>query len=221
MYVVFLTVVVIGIIICKSNASYTADDGIFWIYSMTIPVICIVAGAATRFISSRLKVFLASCGMNVFMIMISMYLLGMIYNINFGVQNLGISYVASAIGYMLVPYVVLATFFAVKNYFRDAAILRKAIGCRKLKFDLYIMNREHRIKTTSVQDPYVFRAYNKVTNRMEKYLIWMDGDKMKSSARIIWIDRVDLAVVTEDKKIYACNAYPKKIGQAKLFQLKG
>ena len=150
-----------------------------------------------------------------------MYEFALVYSVDFGIQQLGVSYVATAVMYMLFGYCFVAVMRFVSTKLKDQKITTTAIRCSKVEFSLEEAKKEIGFNTTKVTDPKILNAYNKKKNRYEKYLVWVTKNgKILSSSRITWIDNVDLVVVDDRKSVYECTKKPKKISASEYFELK-
>lgn len=200
------------LLILSNGKNSTAESGLFWIYSLIIPIWCIIAGVITNCMSIKIGPLCFSLLVNVVHIIISMYEFAFAYKIDFGVQNLGFSYIGTASFFVLIGWLTVLIIKKIKLIIMNNTIISETLGCKKNDLNIQDKKAKSEVVTMSVNNPMVLKAYNKTTNRHEKYLIWINRKgKKASSNRIVWIDDVDLIVIDSDKVIYECNKKPKRI----------
>ena len=180
------------------------------VYSLFIVVAYFGIAIATRLLSCRGYVMLISFAEAMLFLAFSICLFNVypatdIYSLNAGdskfltpFKDIGLSYFIYAaivflVGYYLVHFII--------------KIVGK-IKVRKVIKELSASKRQQ-IKINNV---YILKNYNKLTNRYERYLIWRNrkGD-IQSSEELLYYDDVELLAIDSRKNIYAMIDVPTKI----------
>lgn len=180
------------------------------VYSLLIIVAYFCIGIATRLLSCRGYVMLISFAEAMLLLAFSICLFNVypaadIYALNAGdskyltpFKDIGISYfIYAAIVFFVAYYLV---HFIIK-------IVEK-IKVHKVIKELSSSKRQQ-IKINNV---YILKNYNKLTNKYEKYLIWRNrkGD-IQSSEELLYYDDVELLAIDARKNIYTMIDVPTKI----------
>ena len=182
------------------STSFFADPKLArtYTYSLFFPIYCIVCGVFTRLLSCRKRVLVISMIANLAQLVLSLYKFRWIYKLNYGIQNLGISYMIVAYALLLAGYVIcsLIVFWLYRSRSRKTV---KAIA-----------NKQH--KQHNIGEPMLLKVYNKKSNRNEKYFIWKNKTgKVLSSEEIIYYDPVELIAVDSQHRVYTFWEPPTKI----------
>lgn len=174
-------------------------------YSLFFPIYCLICGIFTRLLSCRLCVLTMSLLFNLAQLIISLYKFRLVYKLNYGIKNLGISYVLVSFALILLSYTIVSVVKWAIRHFKVKKIVGK------------LASENHMQK--SINDPKFLKVYNKKTDRFEKYLVWNSkSGKQRTSAPIIYYDRVEMVAVDTDRHVYAFMTEPEKIKMSEFLQ---
>jgi hypothetical protein len=182
------------------SASFFADPKLSrtYTYSLFFPLYCVVCGIFTRILSCRKRVLLISMCANLVQLIFSLYKFRLVYKLNYGIQNLGISYVVVAYALLLVGYAGCSLIIFLIYRYKS----RKSVRA--------IAKKQH--KQHNIGEAMLLKAYNKKNNRNERYLVWKTkSGKTSSSEAIIYYDPVELIAVDSQHRVYTFVGDPVKI----------
>ena len=194
-----ITMLYISIVALGSKSIFS--DPIYvrlYLYSIIFPLYCGVCGLITRFVSCRPIGVVSSFALLNAQLITTLYSFKWIYDLDYGIANLGISYVLMCGAFFAIPFVLCHL----------AIVLIDWLKARKIVYR--IAGTSHYQK--SIDNPRTMKVYNKKRNRYERYLVWMSkAGKYRASERIIYFDRVELIAVDIDHNVYNFLKKPKKI----------
>lgn len=195
-------------VLAIGSASFFADAvyARTYTYSLFFPIYCVICGIFTRILSCKLGVLILSMGLNLSQLVLSLYKFRWIYELNYGVGNLGFSYVLVSYVLLLLGYVIAALLIWMVHRIRARKVVKA------------IAQKHHTQK--SINNPLFLKVYNKRTNRNEKYLVWITkAGKYMSSEPIIYYDPVELLAVDSSRNVYAFMSQPDKIKMKEYLEL--
>jgi hypothetical protein len=181
------------------------------VYSLIFSVFLIGMGITTRIMSCKIWPLVLSCGMAMLTVGVSIYY----YNWSYSEDAIysatgGLGTKLSMFTHIGPDYFLYCFWMFVGSYLITVfaiAIIRKI----KSKM-LYNRLSKKDLKQTEANSPKFLKSYNKVSNRYEKYLVYLDAKgRLCTSEKIRCYDVVDLIVIDINNKIYAMIEKPKKI----------
>ena len=194
-----ITMLYISIVALGSKTAF--EDPIYvrlYLYSLIFPLYCLAWGIATRLVSCKIEALVYSFALMMIQLIITLYSFRWIYSLDYGISNLGWSYVVMCATFMVIPHAIIHLIIALIDRTKSRKIVKK------------IAARKHSQK--SVNEPRILKVYNKKNNRYEKYLLWKTKTgKWQSSERIIYFDFVELLAVDSNHNVYAFVERPTKI----------
>lgn len=177
-----------------------------YVYSLLFPLYSILWGFVTRLFSCKPSALLYSLALMTTQIIVVLYGFRFIYkNQAYGLENLGLSYVVITFVFMLIPYLICHGILFLIDRLRSNKVVARIARERKPQL--------------SVENPLITKVYNKKYNRYEKYLMWNNGTKTKTSDRIIYYDYVELVAVDSSHRVYAFKTPPKRTKEKEAFRL--
>ena len=180
------------------------------VYSLLIVVFYFGIGLATRLLSCKGTVLLISFIEAMLLLTFSIcffnvYPSANIYLLNAGDstyltpgKDIGLSYFLYSAFVFLLGYYITHFIIKVKDYFK----------VRKLCNELSESSRQQ----IRINNVYILKNYNKLTNKYERYLIWKTKKgTLQSSEKLLYYDNVELVAIDAKKNIYAMIEVPTKI----------